>query len=250
MKKFFRKVLIFLGTVILIIITFFITYIVRAKSQQRQMTPVETSQVTNDIYAVKDNIVNMFLIKDGSEFIAIDAGQKKRTITNEFQKLGLDPDQVKAVLLTHSDFDHVGAISLYKNAKVYLPEDEEQVINGETGRFLFFGNKLDVKSYKLIDDEVFWIDSVKILPIPVPGHTPGSTCYIVNNKYLFTGDALRLKAGNIDLFPKFINKNARRAKNSINKLTDLSGVQYIFTAHYGYTDDYKSAVIQWKEQNQ
>jgi hydroxyacylglutathione hydrolase len=249
MKKFFRKVLLFLGAVILIIIAFFTTYIVRAKSQQRQMTPVETSQITNDIYAVKDGFVNMFLIKDGSEFIAIDAGQKKRTIINEFQKLGTDPDQVKAVLLTHSDFDHVGAISLYKNAQVYLPEDEEQLINGETGRFLFFGNKLDVESYTLINDEVFWIDSVKILPIPTPGHTPGSTCYIVNDKYLFTGDALRLQAGNIDLFPKFINKNARRAKNSMNKLTDLNGVQYIFTAHYGYTDDYKSAVIQWKEQN-
>jgi hydroxyacylglutathione hydrolase len=249
-KKFLRKVLIFLGAIILIIIAFFTTYIVRAKSQQRQMTPVETSQVTNDIYAVKDGIVNIFLIKDGSEFIAIDAGQKKRIIVNEFQKLGIDPGQVKAVLLTHSDFDHVGAISLYKNAQVYLPKEEEQLINGETGRFLFFGNKLDVKSYKLIDDEVFWIDSVKILPIPTPGHTPGSTCYIVNNKYLFTGDALRLQAGNIDLFPKFINKNARRAKNSMNKLTDLDGVQYIFTAHYGYTDDYKSAVIQWKEQNQ
>lgn len=249
MKKFFRKVLLFLGVVLLIIIAFFVTFIVRAKSQQRQMTPVETSQITNDIYAVKDGIVNMFLIKDGNEYIAIDAGQKKRVIKDEFQKLGIDPDQVRAVLLTHSDFDHTGAISLFNEAQVYLPEDEEQLINGETGRFLFFGNKLDVKSYKLLDDNVIRIGSVKIMPILTPGHTPGSTCYVVNDKYLFTGDALKLQAGNIDLFPKFINKNARRAKKSMNKLTDLENVQYIFTSHYGYTDDYKSAVSQWKEQN-
>jgi glyoxylase-like metal-dependent hydrolase (beta-lactamase superfamily II) len=131
----------------------------------------------------------------------------------------------------------------------YLPEDEEQLINGETGRFLFFGNKLDSKSYNLLDDEVIWIGGIKILPIPVPGHTPGSTCYVVGDKYLFTGDALSLHASGIDLFPKFINKNTRRAKKSMSKITDLNDVQYIFTGHYGYTDDYRSAVSQWKELN-
>jgi glyoxylase-like metal-dependent hydrolase (beta-lactamase superfamily II) len=250
MKKLFRRILYFLGVLILLILLFFISYFVRSRSAMRQMTPVETAQITNDIYALKDGYVNMYLIKDGSQFIAVDAGNNKRDIKDEMQKLGIDPDQVRAILLTHSDADHTGAISLFKDAKVYLPEDEEQLINGETGRFLFFGNKLDTKSYKLLDDEVIWIGSIKILPIPTPGHTPGSTCYVVNDKYLFTGDAMSLQASGIDLFPKFINKNASRARKSMNKITDLEGVQYIFTAHYGYTDDYRTAVSQWKEQNQ
>jgi len=249
MKKFFRKILLFIGALVLIILLFFITYFVRTKSATKQMTPVETAQITTDVYAIKDGYVNMYLIKDGSQYIAIDAGNNKRDIKDEFQKLGIDPDQVRAVLLTHSDADQTGAISLFKDAKVYLPEDEEQLINGETGRFLFFGNKLDTKSYKLLDDEVIWIGGIKILPIPVPGHTPGSTCYVVNDKYLFTGDALSLQVSGIDLFPKFINKNARRAKKSMSKITDLNDVQYIFTGHYGYTDDYRSAVSQWKELN-
>jgi glyoxylase-like metal-dependent hydrolase (beta-lactamase superfamily II) len=250
MKKLFRRILYFLGVLILLILLFFISYFVRSRSAMRQMTPVETAQITNDIYALKDGYVNMYLIKDGSQFIAVDAGNNKRDIKDEMQKLGIDPDQVRAILLTHSDADHTGAISLFKDAKVYLPEDEEQLINGETGRFLFFGNKLDTKSYKLLDDEVIWIGSIKILPIPTPGHTPGSTCYVINDKYLFTGDAMSLQASGIDLFPKFINKNASRARKSMNKITDLEGVQYIFTAHYGYTDDYRTAVSQWKEQNQ
>jgi glyoxylase-like metal-dependent hydrolase (beta-lactamase superfamily II) len=250
MKKLFRRILYFLGVLILLILLFFISYFVRSRSAMRQMTPVETAQITNDIYALKDGYVNMYLIKDGSQFIAVDAGNNKRDIKDEMQKLGIDPDQVRAILLTHSDADHTGAISLFKDAKVYLPEDEEQLINGETGRFLFFGNKLDTKSYTLLDVEVIWIGSIKILPIPTPGHTPGSTCYVINDKYLFTGDAMSLQASGIDLFPKFINKNASRARKSMNKITDLEGVQYIFTAHYGYTDDYRTAVSQWKEQNQ
>ena len=101
-----------------------------------------------------------------------------------------------------------------------------------------------------MDDNVIWIGNIKILPIPTPGHTPGATCYVVNDKYLFTGDALSLKAAGIDVFPKFINKNARRARKSMNYLTDLDNIQFIFTGHYGYTDDYKTAVSQWKDQNE
>jgi hydroxyacylglutathione hydrolase len=123
------------------------------------------------------------------------------------------------------------------------------VINGETGRFLFFGNHLHIKNYKLLDDEIIWIGGLKILPIPTPGHTPGSTCYVINDKYLFTGDALSLKENRIEQFPKFISKNARRARKSMSKITDLNNVKYIFTGHYGYTDDYEDAVSQWKEQN-
>ncbi|MCJ7820183.1 MAG: hypothetical protein MUP53_03180 [Bacteroidales bacterium] len=44
-----------------------------------------------------------------------------------------------------------GALSLFKEARVYLPREEEQLISGETGRFLFFGNRIDMKDYELLD---------------------------------------------------------------------------------------------------
>lgn len=250
MKKFFRKILIFLGTLAGLILLLFILYLIRAKSAIKQMTPVETMQITKDVYAIKDNYVNMYLVKDGAEFIAVDAGNKKKPIKDGLKYLNIDPAKVTAILLTHSDADHAGAISVFKNAKVYLPEDEEQLINGETGRFLFFGNKLDVEDYILLDDKIIRIGGIKILPIPTPGHTPGATCYVINDKYLFTGDALSLKENRIDVFPKFINKNARRARKSMSKLTSLDNVQFIFTAHYGYINDYAGAVSLWKEQNE
>ena len=37
------------------------------------------------------------------------------------------------------------------------------------------------------------------------------------------------------------------ANKSITKITKLPEVQYIFTAHHGYTNDYKNAVKEWKE---
>jgi glyoxylase-like metal-dependent hydrolase (beta-lactamase superfamily II) len=241
MKKFFKRFLYGLGAVVLLIVILMIVYLVVSKSAMKDMMPVETRQITDDVYSVRNKYVNMYLVKDGNHFIAIDAGLKKGLVKDELKKLEIDPDRVMAVLLTHSDVDHAGGIALFKNAVIYLPKEEEQVINGETGRFLWFGNHIDTENYKLLTGKSVKIGDVKIRLISTPGHTAGSTCYIVNDKYLFTGDALRLHSGVVEPFPKIINKNARKARKSMQNITGLDGVQYIFTAHYGYTDDYKAA---------
>ena len=246
MKKFFKKLLWVLGGIVIIILVFMISYLIIAKSAMKKMMPVETRQLTDDVYSVRTRYVNMYLVKDGDNFIAIDAGIKKGAVKDELKKLDIDPDRVRAVLLTHSDSDHAGGINLFEKAVIYLPEDEEQVINGETGRFLWFGNKIDTENYKLLKDKSFRIGDVKIKMVPTPGHTAGSTCYIVNDKYLFTGDALALDNGIIVRFPKIINKSSRKAKKSMDNLTGLDDVQYIFTAHYGYTDNYKAATSAYK----
>jgi len=81
-----------------------------------------------------------------------------------------------------------------------------------------------------------------------PGHTTGLTCYRVNETYLFTGDAVSLENGVIGLFPRYINKNARRACRSVDNITGLDGVQYTFTGHHGYSEDYHSAVKTYNKQ--
>ena len=242
MKNFLKKLLYWLLGIVIFIVVLFIVYLVISKSVVRKMTPVDTKQITEDVYAARDNYVNMYLVRDGNDFIAIDAGIKKGRIKDELKKLDIDPDRVKAVLLTHSDADHAGGITLFDKALVYLPKDEEQVINGETGRFLWMGNKLATDDYKLIDDNDFRIGGIRIKVIPTHGHTAGSACYLVNGRYLFTGDAVRLYNGKMERFPALINKSARKARKSMKNLKGLDGVQYIFTGHYGYTADYRNAV--------
>jgi glyoxylase-like metal-dependent hydrolase (beta-lactamase superfamily II) len=242
MKIFYRRILQLIGAVIGVIVLLFASYMLIMSLSVRKMTPVETSQINDDVYAVKDKYVNMYLLRDGDYYIAIDAGINKVSVSDELEKLGIDPDIVRAVILTHSDSDHTGALSLFKNATVYMYKDEEQMINGETGRFLFFGNRIDTGEYTLLDDGLFTSGSLSILPVPTPGHTAGSTCYLVNDCYLFTGDALRLNNGYVEPFPGLINKNARRARRSMSRIRDMKNVQYIFTAHYGFTDDFAKAI--------
>jgi hydroxyacylglutathione hydrolase len=214
-----------------------------------KMTPVKTGKLTDDIFAVRDKFVNMYLVRDGEYFIAIDSGTRNGLIEDELRKLDIGRDKVEAVLLTHSDGDHAGGISLFDKAVIWLPKDEEQVINGKTTRKLWIRNKLERDDYRLIEVNDFMIGDVRIKMIPTPGHTPGSACYLINDKYLFTGDALRLYRNKIVPFPKIINKNARQARKSMNNIIGLDGVKYIFTGHYGYTSDYSSAIIRHTSQS-
>ena len=241
MKNIFRKPLRWLTGMAVFLAVLFILFIIVSVSAKRKMTPVDTGKLTGDVYAVKDKFVNMYLISDGSDYIAIDAGISNGRIRDQLNKLDIDPDRVKAVFLTHTDPDHAGALSLFKNAEVYMHEDEEKMINGEIGRVLWFRNKIDATDYILLNDYAVMIGDLRIEPVSTPGHTAGLTCYRVNDIYLFTGDAVSLKDGVISLFPKYINKNPRMAIKSIDNITGLDGVKYIFTGHHGYSADFAGA---------
>lgn len=241
MKNFLKKLFRWLLGIVLLLVLVVIIFIIVSASAKKKMTPVETGLLTEDVYAVKDRYVNMYIVRDGNEFVAIDAGINRGSVRDQLKKLDIDPDRVRAVFLTHTDTDHAGGLSLFKNAVVYMHEDEEQMINGETGRMLWIGNKIDVTDYVLLDDKPVRVGNLRITPVPTPGHTAGLTCYRVNEIYLFTGDAVSLKGGVIGLFPKYINKNARRARKSVDNITGLDGVQYIFTGHHGYSAEYDAA---------
>ena len=248
MKKILKRVLIGISVVIIVTAFFSVRYLIKFKSEIKKMTPIETEKIVDNIFSIHDSFVNLFLIRDSDHYIAIDAGNNLETVSAELQKLNIAPDKITAVLLTHTHRDHVAAIKLFKKAKVYLSMQEEQMINGEKSVFLWFGNKIDTKVYSLINDnQVFNIGNIKIKGILTPGHTPGSMSYLINDKYLFVGDALSIKAGKVDGFNDYFNMDTKTAIKSIGTITQIPEVEYIFSAHYGYSNDYKNAVNDWNK---
>ncbi|MFC1669407.1 MBL fold metallo-hydrolase [Spirochaetota bacterium] len=247
MKKVIKGVLITLGTIIGVIIILSIGFFIKMKVETSGMEPLKTGEVASGVYSIKDTYVNLYLVKAGDKYIAIDAGNDLKNIKREMKKIKVDPKKVAAVFLTHTDYDHIRGIKIFKNAKVYISRAEEQIINGKTNRFLFIGNKFPWK-YSLLDDkQEINISGVKIKSILVPGHTPGSMCYLVDDKYLFTGDNISLKEGRADLFVDFFNMDSETQRKSIKKLTLFPQVKYIFTAHHGSTDNYKKALEKWNK---
>jgi hydroxyacylglutathione hydrolase len=242
-----RKLLKIIGLLILLFGVLSGLYIWKFNSETKSMSPVETGKIADTVYAVRDTFVNMYIVKDGKVLIAFDAGNDKKNIVKEFGKLQLDPNDVKAVFLTHTDADHTAALSLFKNAAVYISVPEEDLLTGKQKRFLFFRNSLDTPYSLLKDRIVVKIGSTEVKMILVPGHTTGSAAYVVNGKYLFTGDTLSLKNGHVALFNDFFNMDSAREAESISSLKKLTGIESIYTAHYDMSDNFKKVFENWKK---
>ncbi len=215
------------------------------KSETGMMTPLPTGESMPGIFAIQDGIVNMYLVKTGGGYIAVDAGNDAETIARALKDLGIDPASVKALFITHADSDHVAAAGLFAKAAVYISEAEEQMIDGSTSRALIFKNKLERKHSTIRDGETLSIGGVTVKGVLTPGHTPGSICFLINNVNLFTGDTLSLKGGKAGLFNDFFNMDSATEKKSIDRISNLAGVKRIFTAHYGYSDDFAFAFSGW-----
>ena len=66
-----------------------------------------------------------------------------------------------------------------------------------------------------------------------------------NGQYLFTGDALSLQDGRVDEFVKLATTDQEIYKRSIQKLSRLRNIDYIFTAHHGMSNDFDFAFSEW-----
>ena len=241
MKASIKRGLIGFGAAAGVLVVIFALLMIRFNSETKTMSPLSTGLITDGVYAVKDGYVNMYIMKKGDDCVAIDAGQDADAVSRELTKTLIDPGTVKAVFLTHTDNDHVAALRLFKNAAVYVSKPEEQMINGTTRRMFIFHNK-PIRAYlTFTDGQVVDVGPFQVRCILTPGHTPGSACYQVNDAFLFTGDTLSLKKGRVELFSELFNMDSTAERNSWPKIMDLSGVKYIFTAHHGYTDNYRAA---------
>jgi glyoxylase-like metal-dependent hydrolase (beta-lactamase superfamily II) len=124
-----------------------------------------------------------------------------------------------------------------------MSREEEQMLNGTISKFLWFSNSISRTDYILLADrEIVQIGNLKIEGILVPGHTSGMMAYLINDKYLFSGDILSLKDGKIAPIPAFFDMDNAQAIKSMDIIRHIPTAEYIFTSHWGYTDDYKTAV--------
>ncbi len=235
-----------LSILVIILLSVSLLYLYRMRSEINKMAPLDSTEVVSGVYVIKANsYVNFYLVKTGSNLIAFDSGEDQNTVKNEMARLNLDPLKVAAVFLTHTDQDHVGALGLFSNAKVYISNEEEQMINGKTAKTLVFKNSLPTHYNLLVDNQDIDVSGLRVHCILTPGHTPGSMCYIVDDRYLFSGDTLSLKNNKVALFNDFFNMDTTRQRNSITRISRLPDVRYIFTTHYGYSDNYRESFAHW-----
>ena len=196
------------------------------------LTPTQTGILSENIVCIKNSIVNVYIYSKGSDRLVIDAGFSAKALKKELIKMEIVPEEITEVFLTHTDPDHIGGLSIFSNAKVYVGEDSR--VKNE-GNFVF-----------LSDNDIILVGEIKVQAISSPGHRLGHICYLIDDKNLFTGDLLRIKAGEIRPFFKRISIDPVELNESIKKIAQLKNVKMLLTAHTGYTTEFDKLIEKWK----
>ena len=176
---------------------------------------------------------NQYLVTaDECNAVLFDAGEKD--LCRQAERKGLT---VRALFLTHCHFDHVnGASNVQKaGARVYLSKTETALVNTDAELFELAGVWKDEYTVdeSFEDGAVYSLYGLKITCLLTPGHTLGSTTYLVQDertgeRALFTGDTLFLDSVGRTDFPM---GDMRVLQNSLQKLVDLEGDYPVFAGH-------------------
>ncbi|MFF1384190.1 MBL fold metallo-hydrolase [Arthrobacter sp. NPDC058288] len=124
---------------------------------------------------------NVWIVGNNEECVIIDSPHDAEAIISQVRGR-----KVLAILLTHAHNDHIGAaraVAGAVGAPIYLHPDDlvlwEQVYP-------------DVKPDRyLADGDVFQVGGATLRALHTPGHSPGSTCFQLEDEgTVFTGDTL------------------------------------------------------------
>ena len=102
--------------------------------RKMQLRPLKTGRITPDVWAVRADMVNFFVVRTGDGFACFDAGYRRVMLKEELKKINIDRLAVSHVFLTHADVDHTRGVSLFPNAEVFISRHEKHRFT-ETARF-------------------------------------------------------------------------------------------------------------------
>jgi glyoxylase-like metal-dependent hydrolase (beta-lactamase superfamily II) len=143
---------------------------------------------------------NVFVLRDKAtgEAAIVDAANEHELLLEVARATG-----VRRVLTTHGHWDHIQAVTAVRNAGIDVgiaPDDADM---------------LPAYDFTIPDDDVITVGDLKLRTVHTPGHTPGSTCFILEgHPVVFSGDTLfpggpgntSLPGGNFDQIIESIDR--------------------------------------------
>jgi N-acyl homoserine lactone hydrolase len=213
-----------------------------------------------------------WLINHGSEWLLWDAGVPEsahndprgwstlpklivyhldRTLTEQLAEIGLNPNDITRVAISHTHGDHIGNVAMFANATILMQQAEHSWINSPNGpndnvnQLMALARQLlgTPKNLQLIDGaaDVFGDGSVTL--VPTPGHTPGHQSLLVNLKnfgfIILSGDVVHSEENfERDIVPS-LNTNKQDSLASMEKIRQLIATYKatLFINHYKRQED-------------
>ena len=194
------------------------------------------------------------LLQDGEASVMIDTGMvgEPFLIRRLVRKLGLRPNSIKAILLTHGHLDHAGNLDWLKEwtgATVYAHAEEARHCAGTypytgvtrwcgrleaAGRFLFRYRPTTIDEFITDNQELPFWGGLRV--IHLPGHTRGHCGFFsVKHNLLFSGDMFASYCFNLHKPPAILNSAPENFAASVDKIQRLAP-QLILPSHYDFCD--------------
>ncbi|MBA2476686.1 MAG: MBL fold metallo-hydrolase [Actinobacteria bacterium] len=142
-----------------------------------QLGPVQTN-----CYLVRANAA-------AGEAVLIDPGAEAAVLELELQRAGA---RCVAILITHSHFDHIGAVAELAEATgapVHISAQEAVVLETPERFYPGLGVRAFSPDVRLAGDESLELAGIRFRTLRVPGHSPGHVAFLADGA-LFSGDVL------------------------------------------------------------
>jgi metallo-beta-lactamase class B len=159
--------------------------------------PLEPMQVTDELYFLGAKWSTAWAIKTSAGIIIVDsmdnAQEAEQYIEGGLRKLGLDPADIKYVVVSHAHGDHYGGAAYLKekfNPRVVMSEIDWTALD-EAQRDPLFGTKLNPlfskppkRDFAVNDGDTIALGATTLKLYVIPGHTLGTlaTVFTVHDK--------------------------------------------------------------------
>jgi len=146
--------------------------------------------------------------------------KRPKTLASQLEQLGLKPDDIKAMAVSHTHPDHIGNVEMFPQAVLYVQKAEYNWPGAD--------NKPRFKPEHPVtllegDKDVFGDGSVVILS--TPGHTPGHQSLQVKlpktGEIVLSGDAVHFKSNWENRGVPVMNFNKEQTLASMERLSDV-----------------------------
>src|SRR5687768_16924908 len=146
---------------------------------------IEPTRILDNVYAIGSVGTVAYVIQTSAGLIMIDAlspNELESRLLPGFARLGLDPAQVKVILVAHGHADHFGGAGYFQQrfgSRVYVsPADWDLMEAPARGRGPGPAAAPPKRDGNLEEGSPITLGDVTVRAVAVPGHTPGSMGFI------------------------------------------------------------------------
>ncbi|MBR0749171.1 N-acyl homoserine lactonase family protein [Bradyrhizobium japonicum] len=145
--------------------------------------------------------------------------RRPKTLAAQLEQLGLKPDDVKAMAVSHTHPDHTGNVELFPQATLYVQKAEYDWPGANNEPRFKPSHPVELLAG---DKDVFGDGSLTILS--TPGHTPGHQSLLVKlpktGAVVLSGDAVHFKDNWDNRRVPSMNANKDQSAASMQKIAD------------------------------